>query len=107
MQFIQQFKVNVNGYDVHPVYTYLRAKFEGLIKWNFTKFLCVQGEPVARYEPSEPSPFPLSLQPKTQPNNPFSPSLCVLPGTNPLMIEPDIVAALDRLDQEASKAPSN
>lgn len=49
-------KVDVNGEDEHPLYTYLKSEQAGLltdnIKWNFTKFLVDQnGKPVERYAP--------------------------------------------------------
>lgn len=51
-------KVNVNGKDAHPLFTYLKQAAPGLlgsevIKWNFTKFLINQhGEVVNRYAPT-------------------------------------------------------
>ncbi|XP_074593995.1 glutathione peroxidase 1-like [Brevipalpus obovatus] len=50
-------KVNVNGANSIPLYSFLKNKQGGLlgnfIKWNFTKFLCNKdGEPVKRYGPS-------------------------------------------------------
>lgn len=54
-------KIDVNGSDEHPLYTYLKKKKGGLfaraIKWNFTKFLIDRhGQVVARYAPmTEPS----------------------------------------------------
>lgn len=49
-------KINVNGENESPVYTYLKAAQGGLlnkdIKWNFTKFLVDrQGKVVKRYAP--------------------------------------------------------
>ena len=54
-------KINVNGNEEILLYTYLKnnCKYEAFfsnffsksIKWNFTKFLCVDGIPVKRYEP--------------------------------------------------------
>ena len=36
-------KVNVNGNDAHPVFSFLKSRLGGLLgsslKWNFTKFL--------------------------------------------------------------------
>lgn len=55
-------KINVNGKETHPLYTYLKDTLPGLggksIKWNFTKFLIsADGTPVKRYgskvKPSE------------------------------------------------------
>lgn len=66
-------RIDVNGPTAHPVYKYLRAHLPGTLgsslKWNFTKFLVARdGSLVKRYAPP----------------------------TNPLAIEPDIVAELDK-----------
>lgn len=51
-------KIDVNGNDTHPLYTYLKSSQSGLfgteaIKWNFTKFLVDRdGKVVKRYSPS-------------------------------------------------------
>ena len=50
-------KVDVNGSDSHPLFTWLRDEKGGLlgdaIKWNFTKFLINrEGEAVRRYGPT-------------------------------------------------------
>lgn len=50
-------KVNVNGSDTHPLWSYLKYKQGGtllsLIKWNFTKFIVdKEGQPVERHGPS-------------------------------------------------------
>jgi glutathione peroxidase len=50
-------KIDVNGQDAHPLYTYLRSQNgRGVnedIRWNFTKFLIDQhGEVARRYESS-------------------------------------------------------
>ena len=55
-KFDQFAKINVNGKDEDPLYTYLKSKKGGLlgknIKWNFTKFLVdKEGNVVKRYEP--------------------------------------------------------
>ncbi len=49
-------KIDVNGEDEHPLYTYLKQEKSGLlvsnIKWNFTKFLVDRsGNVVKRYSP--------------------------------------------------------
>lgn len=49
-------KVNVNGADEHPLYTYLKKEKSGVlvsnIKWNFTKFLVDKnGNVIKRYSP--------------------------------------------------------
>jgi glutathione peroxidase len=49
-------KVDVNGENEHPLYTYLKSEQSGMvtdaIKWNFTKFLVDKnGKPVDRYAP--------------------------------------------------------
>lgn len=54
-------KVDVNGENADPLFTYLKEQRQGIlsknIKWNFTKFLVDQkGQVVARYAPTtEPS----------------------------------------------------
>lgn len=55
-------KINVNGDKEHPLYTYLKTNVKekspvinllsNSIKWNFTKFLCVNGIPIKKYEPT-------------------------------------------------------
>ena len=51
-------KIDVNGADAHPLYSWLKSEAKGVlgterIKWNFTKFLVnQQGEVVKRYAPS-------------------------------------------------------
>lgn len=52
--FPQFAKIEVNGKDEHPLYTYLKGQkggiFGGKIKWNFTKFLVDrEGRVVARF----------------------------------------------------------
>jgi glutathione peroxidase len=49
-------KIEVNGENEHPLYTYLKSEKKGLlgkdIKWNFTKFLIDKnGNVVKRYAP--------------------------------------------------------
>lgn len=56
--FPQFAKIEVNGPDASPLYTYLKKQKGGLldprIKWNFTKFLINQkGEAVKRYAPTK------------------------------------------------------
>lgn len=52
-------KVNVNGGDAHPLFTWLCAEAPGLlgsksIKWNFTKFLVGKdGSVIRRYAPND------------------------------------------------------
>ena len=53
IQFPQFDKIEVNGENAHPLYTWLKAQkgFEGDIKWNFTKFLISRdGQVLKRYE---------------------------------------------------------
>ena len=54
-QFPQMAKIDVNGPDESPVYTWLKAQKGGVgkkIKWNFTKFLLDrEGNVVKRYAP--------------------------------------------------------
>lgn len=51
-------KINVNGANTHPLYTYLKQQAPGLlgseaVKWNFTKFLVdKKGKVIHRYAPS-------------------------------------------------------
>ena len=50
-------KVDVNGPDEHPLYTWLKSEKGGLlgkkIKWNFTKFLVGRdGTVIGRYSPT-------------------------------------------------------
>lgn len=46
-------KVNVNGNDAHELFKYLKKQLPGTlinaIKWNFTKFLIVDGKPFKRF----------------------------------------------------------
>lgn len=51
-------KLNVNGEEEHPLYTFLKEQKSGLltraIKWNFTKFLIDRnGEVLRRYAPTK------------------------------------------------------
>jgi glutathione peroxidase len=52
-------KVDVNGADAHPLFTYLKDEARGVlgsktIKWNFTKFLISKkGEVIKRYAPND------------------------------------------------------
>ncbi|HZH60406.1 MAG TPA: glutathione peroxidase [Metabacillus sp.] len=51
-------KIDVNGENAHPLFTYLSTETPGLlgskaIKWNFTKFLIdSNGHPVERFSPN-------------------------------------------------------
>jgi glutathione peroxidase len=50
-------KIDVNGADEHPLYTWLKSEKGGLlgkkIKWNFTKFLVGRdGTVLGRYSPA-------------------------------------------------------
>lgn len=50
-------KIEVNGKDAHPIYTWLKAQQGGFltdgIKWNFTKFLLGRdGQVLGRYAPT-------------------------------------------------------
>lgn len=51
VQFPVFAKLNVNGSDAHPLYTYLKAETGGdRIKWNFNKFLIDKaGKVIRRY----------------------------------------------------------
>lgn len=49
--FKQFDKINVNGKDESPLYTYLKEQKKGRIRWNFTKFLIDRnGNVVERYD---------------------------------------------------------
>lgn len=57
--FTQFMKVNVNGENEHPLYTYLKKQKPGIlsskIKWNFTKFLIDRnGKVTDRFSPTTP-----------------------------------------------------
>lgn len=51
-------KVDVNGDNAHPLFTFLKETLPGIlgtkdVKWNFTKFLVdPNGKPVERYAPN-------------------------------------------------------
>jgi glutathione peroxidase len=51
-------RIDVNGADAHPLYTWLKSQAKGLlgsegIKWNFTKFLVDRdGKVIDRYAPT-------------------------------------------------------
>jgi len=61
VQFDMFSKIDVNGKNTHPLWSYLKKKQGGtlvdMIKWNFTKFLIDKnGQPVERYGPkTEPN----------------------------------------------------
>ena len=47
-------KIEVNGKNESPLYTFLKAQIKGRIKWNFTKFLVdKEGNVVKRFEPKD------------------------------------------------------
>lgn len=57
VSFDQFSKIEVNGKNEHPLFTYLKSRKGGVlgnkIKWNFTKFLINKnGEVVARFAPN-------------------------------------------------------
>ena len=60
-------KINVNGKDESPLYTYLKKQQKGVmgssIKWNFTKFLVNKnGDVVARFAPTvKPSDIDIEI----------------------------------------------
>lgn len=55
VSFPMHAKIDVNGKDAHPLFSYLKAEAPGVlgskgIKWNFTKFLVsAEGEVIERY----------------------------------------------------------
>ena len=64
-------KVKVNGPEESPLFSFLKSKQGGSlssllgtgISWNFTKFLCCNGIPIARYSPAaSPSSMEKSIQ---------------------------------------------
>ena len=61
-------KIDVNGSDTHPLYTWLKSEKSGLlggaIKWNFTKFLLDRdGHVVDRYAPqTEPAELTADIE---------------------------------------------
>ena len=59
VSFPQFHKIDVNGKNEDPLYTYLKEQKKGRIKWNFTKFLVARnGEVVNRYGPmAKPESF--------------------------------------------------
>ncbi len=63
-------KIDVNGPNAHPLFTFLKDRIPGTlgskgIKWNFTKFLIDRhGVPVARFAPTTP-PNKLAAQIET------------------------------------------
>ena len=65
VSFPMMAKVDVNGADAHPLWTWLTAEAPGLlgikaVKWNFTKFLVGRdGRVVRRYAPTD---TPASLE---------------------------------------------
>ncbi len=47
-------KIEVNGKNESPLYTFLKSQKKGNIKWNFTKFLINrEGEVIARFAPTD------------------------------------------------------
>jgi glutathione peroxidase len=62
-------KIEVNGNNAHPLWTYLKGEKPGLlgtkaIKWNFTKFLVDRaGHVVERFAPND---TPASIKPKIE-----------------------------------------
>ena len=53
-QFPRFAKINVNGRNEDPLYTYLKSCLPGRVSWNFCKFLVNKnGEPVARFAPTD------------------------------------------------------
>lgn len=46
-------KADVNGPHTQPMFTFLKQTFDQDLKWNFTKYLVVDGKPVKVYSPKE------------------------------------------------------
>lgn len=61
VEFPQFIKIDVNGKNEHPLYTFLKQESNGKkIKWNFTKFLIDRNGKIRyRFEPNEK---PLSFE---------------------------------------------
>jgi len=63
VEFPIMHKVNVNGDHADPLFLFLQKRLSGFpinaIKWDFTKFLIVDGEPTKRYAPTT---SPLSIE---------------------------------------------
>ncbi|MBR1846518.1 MAG: glutathione peroxidase [Bacilli bacterium] len=54
VSFKQFHKIDVNGKNEDPLYTFLKEQKKGRIKWNFTKFLVDRdGNVVDRFGPAE------------------------------------------------------
>jgi glutathione peroxidase len=52
--FPQFAKIDVNGKNESPLYTWLKKQGGGMIKWNFSKFLVDrEGKVVARFAPTK------------------------------------------------------
>lgn len=64
--FLLSEKIDVNGANTHPIFTYLKANSDSTlgseIKWNFTKFLIApDGRTIERYAPTT---SPQVIEPK-------------------------------------------
>ena len=59
VSFKQFHKIDVNGKNEDPLYTFLKSQQKGRIKWNFTKFLVDrEGNVVKRFGPmTKPADF--------------------------------------------------
>lgn len=69
VSFLITEKIEVNGENTHPIFTYLKDSLPGLlglkdVKWNFTKFLIDRnGKPTKRYAPTvEPSEMEVDVK---------------------------------------------
>ncbi|KAG1654495.1 Phospholipid hydroperoxide glutathione peroxidase [Nymphon striatum] len=70
VKFDMYSKIDVNGKDTHPLWTFLKEKQKGFlgdnIKWNFTKFIIdKEGKPVKRYSPTTEPNHPAELKDKS------------------------------------------
>jgi len=78
-------KIRVNGSETHPVYQWLRAQpnAEGLIKWNFTKFLVGRdGKVLQRYGVAQ-KPLDFAKDVEAALNAPFDEKLVAAASKQP------------------------
>ena len=54
-EMIDDFKIEVNGNNAHPIYKYLRdyAKNSEDISWNFEKFIITKDEKIYNFDPTK------------------------------------------------------
>ena len=103
-------KVDVNGTTAHPLFLWLQSSLKGFItdaiKWNFTKFLLVDGVPRARYGTKE-NPLGTCVDRAVvdaRTSNRWRP-VVTPPVVHPLAVrqpdfEPEIVKAIEEMEQK-------